>query len=111
MINVTTHCSATANPPGRLRFEQPSDGLWVATLDGGASYRIEMRPGKLGSNYDLTFIERRPSVWARCEIPRYESVSAHRSLGQAIERANRHRRDLRAARAVKLHHPQKGTTP
>ena len=76
-----------------LQFEQRSGGLWVAELDGGASYRIEMHPGGLRPDYDLTFVERRPNSWARRGwSPRYDRVSTHRSLERAIERAIRHHR-------------------
>lgn len=84
---------------GELQFEQRSDGywvaedgLWVAGLAGGASYRIAMHPGKLRPDYDLTFVERRPSLRGGL-LPRYERVSTHRSIERAIERAHRHHRD------------------
>lgn len=77
----------------QLQFEQRGDGLWVADLDGGAFYRIEMHPGQLRADYDLTFIERQASWWARRGWSlRYERVSTHHSLERAIDRANRHHR-------------------
>ncbi|CAM3308889.1 hypothetical protein [Tsukamurella hominis] len=78
----------------KLQFEQRTNGLWVAELDGGTSYRIEMHPGPLRPDYDLRFVERRPDSWARGGwSPRYVRVSTHRSLERAIERANRHHRN------------------
>lgn len=77
----------------QLQFEQRSDSRWFAELDGGAFYRIEMQPGQLGADYDLTFIERQADRWTKKGWSlRYERVSMHRSLERAIERANRHHR-------------------
>lgn len=78
----------------QLQFEQRSDSRWFAELDGGAFYRIEMERTMLGADYYLTFAYRRStdSFWERRGTLQYERVSTHRSLGLAIERANRHHR-------------------
>lgn len=77
----------------QLHFEQRSAGLWLAELDDGAYYRIQMYPGRLRPDYDLTFAGWRPSTRSpRGLSRRYEAVSVHRSLERAIERANRHHR-------------------
>lgn len=76
-----------------LTFEQRSEDLWVADL-GDDSYRIELHDGRLRPDYDVEFVERRTvdSVFGSRRV-RYTSVSSHRTLARAMERANRHHRD------------------
>lgn len=84
----------TTNKSMTIQFEQRSDHLWIAELEGGAAYRIEMHRDGYSIDYALTFVERRPSTWARRGwTPRYEQVSTHRSFERAAERAARHHRN------------------